>query len=135
MLFNEGNRLELEDVKFSDEEMAKIKSSGNELFKEASRKLTAASLADLKQYWESNEKSSREMARTLSAFCPKNLPVDSEGYTAVKEALAKSMVISEAIKKMASEAVPANVAMSLDRAPGETAEEHKARLMAYLAEN
>lgn len=132
MTFNNNAHLELSDVEFTEEEMDKINSAGEELFKSASRKLTSGNLQGLSAYWADNAKNSREMANTLSVFCPKNIDPSTQGYVSVKEAMTKAMVMEKAISLIGDPEKKASV--SLDRLPGESAEEHRARLRAYLSE-
>lgn len=135
MLFNEGNHLDPEDIAFSAEEMDKIESSSESLFKAASSTLSNSNQDLLKHYWEGLAESSRGVANTLSAFCAKDIPQTSEGYIAVKEAMVKALILEKATARLAKTAATSSAPMSLDRAPGETVTEHKARLLSYLEEN
>lgn len=133
MLFNDGNHLNIDDIKFSSEELNKISDAASELF-DSANKLKKTARNNLKAYWDDNAVTSRRMAVTLSAFCDPSCNTDTEEYTVIKEAVTKAKVLELALDKLKSLEKEEKKTMSLDRLPGETAEEHKARLRAYLAE-
>lgn len=131
LLFNNGNQLDLNDLKFSDEERIQIKDAAKEMLKSL-KDMSDESKANLKKYWQDNAEASRRVVDVLRSFCPANCKEDSESFVAVKEAMIKSMVLEEVIKRIQDHESKSGA--NLNRLPGETESEHKARLKAYLSE-
>lgn len=136
LFFNEADRLKLDDVKFTEEEMKVALDAAEELGKQAAR-LNAAGKKNMLQTWRDEATIAREITETMGVFCNKNGPTDTEEYVVIKETLTKAMILDGAanyveavISKEKKKATP-----TLDRLPGETAAEHKARLLAYLSED
>ena len=137
LFFNEADRLKLDDVKFTEEELKVVLEAATELGKQASR-LNLAGKKSMRQTWRDEAKIAREIAETMGVFCNKNGPTDTEEYVVIKETLTKALILDGAAdyvdevltREKAREAAP-----TLDRLPGETAAEHKARLLAYLSED
>ena len=137
LFFNEADRLKLDDVKFTEEELQVVLEAATELGKQASR-LNLAGMKSMRQTWRDEAKIAREIAETMGVFCNKNGPTDTEEYVVIKETLTKALILDGAAdyvdevltREKAREAAP-----TLVRLPGETAAEHKARLLAYLSED
>ena len=137
LFFNEADRLKLDDVKFTEEELKVVLEAATELGKQASR-LNLAGKKSMRQTWRDEAKIAREIAETMGVFCNKNGTTDTEEYVVIKETLTKALILDGAAdyvdevlaREKAKEATP-----TLDRLPGETAAEHKARLLAYLSED
>jgi hypothetical protein len=136
LFFNEADRLKLDDVKFTEEELKVALDAATELGKLASA-MNDAGKKNMSQTWRDEAKIAREIAETMGVFCNKNGPTDTEEYVVIKETLTKAMILDGAanyveavISKEKKKATP-----TLDRLPGETAAEHKARLLAYLSED
>lgn len=136
LFFNEVDRLKLDDVKFTEEEMKVALDAATELGKLASM-MNAAGKKNMLQTWRDEAKITREIAETMGVFCNKNGPTDTEEYVVIKETLTKALIldgaadyVEEIISREKKKTTP-----TLDRLPGETAAEHKARLLAYLSED
>lgn len=136
LFFNEVDRLKLDDVKFTEEEMKVALDAAAELGKQASR-LNIAGKKNMLQTWRDEATIAREIAETMGVFCSKNGPTDTEEYVVIKETLTKALIldgaadyVEEIISREKKKTTP-----TLDRLPGETAAEHKARLLAYLSED
>ena len=90
------------------------------------------------QTWRDEAKISREIAETLGVFCNKNCSTDTESYVVIKETLAKALILDGAadyIEEVLAREKKKETTPTLDRLPGETAAEHRARLLAYLSED
>ena len=137
LFFNEADRLKLDDVKFTEEEMKVALDAATELGKQAAR-LNAAGKKTMLQTWRDEAAIAREIAETMGVFCNKNGPTDAEEYVVIKETLTKALILDGAadyVEEVISREKKKETAPSLDRLPGETAAEHKARLLAYLSED
>lgn len=137
LFFNEADRLKLDDVKFTEEEMKVALDAATELGKQAAR-LNAAGKKNMLQTWRDEATIAREIAETMGVFCNKNGPTDAEEYVVIKETLTKALILDGAadyVEEVISKEKKKATAPTLDRLPGETAAEHKARLLAYLSED
>lgn len=137
LFFNEADRLKLDDVNFTKEELKVVLDAATELGKQASR-LSAAGKKNMLQTWRDEAKIAREIAETMGVFCNKNGPTDTEEYVVIKETLIKALVLdaaAEYVEEVIAREKKKETTPTLDRLPGETAAEHKARLLAYLSED
>lgn len=137
LFFNEADRLKLDDVKFTEEEMKVALDAATELGKQASR-LNTAGKKNMLQTWRDEATIAREVAETMGVFCNKNGPTDTEEYVVIKETLTKALILDGAadyVDEVISREKKKATTPTLDRLPGETAAEHKARLLAYLSED
>lgn len=137
LFFNEADRLKLDDVKFTEEEIKASKDAATKLGKQATR-LDASGKKSMIQTWRDEAKISREIAETLGVFCNRNHSTDTESYVVIKETLAKALILDQAadyVEEVLTSEKKKEATPTLDRLPGETAAEHRARLLAYLTEN
>lgn len=137
LFFNEADRLKLDAVKFTEEELKVALNAATELGKQSSR-LNKAGKKNMIQTWRDEAKISREIAETLGVFCKKDCRTDTEEYVVIKEALVKALILDGAadyVEEVISREKKKETTPTLDRLPGETAAEHKARLLAYLSED
>lgn len=137
LFFNEADRLKLDDVKFTEEELKAALDAATELGELASV-MNEAGKKSMRQTWRDEAKIAREIAETMGVFCNKNGPTDTEEYVAIKETLAKALILDGAadyIDEVLAREKKKETTPTLDRLPGETAAEHKARLLAYLSED
>ena len=137
LFFNEEDRLKLDDVKFTEEELKVALDAATELGKLASE-MNDAGKKNMLQTWRDEAKIAREIAETMGVFCNKNGPTDTEEYVAIKETLTKALILDGAadyIDEVLARKKEKATTPTLDRLPGETAAEHKARLLAYLSED
>lgn len=137
LFFNETDRLKLDDVKFTEEELKVVLDAATELGKQASR-LNLAGKKSMRQTWRDEAKIAREIAETMGVFCNKNGPTDTEEYVVIKETLTKALILDGAadyVEEVISREKKKTTTPTLDRLPGESAVEHKARLLAYLSED
>lgn len=137
LFFNEADRLKLDDVKFTEEELKVALDAATELGKLASA-MNDAGKKNMRQTWRDEAKIAREIAETMGVFCNKNGPTDTEEYVAIKETLTKALILDGAadyIDEVLARKKEKETTPTLDRLPGETAAEHKARLLAYLSED
>lgn len=137
LFFNEADRLKLDDVKFTEEELKAALDAATELGELASV-MNEAGKKNMLQTWRDEAKIAREIAETMGVFCNKNGPTDTEEYVAIKETLAKALILDGAadyIDEVLAREKKKETTPTLDRLPGETAAEHKARLLAYLSED
>jgi hypothetical protein len=137
LFFNEADRLKLDDVKFTEEELKVALDAATELGKLASA-MNDAGKKSMRQTWRDEAKIAREIAETMGVFCNKNGPTDTEEYVAIKETLTKALILDGAadyIDEVLARKKEKETTPTLDRLPGETAAEHRARLLAYLSED
>ena len=137
LFFNEADRLKLDDVKFTEEELKVVLDAATELGKQASR-LNLSGKKSMRQTWRDEAKIAREIAETMGVFCNKNGPTDTEEYVVIKETLTKALILDGAadyVEEVISREKKKTTTPTLDRLPGESAVEHKARLLAYLSED
>lgn len=135
LLFNEGMRIDINDVQFDQDELSKLYQAARELSEKA-KNLKEVGKKGMISTWNGEAQTSEYAARALSAFCTKEQPKDSDEYIAIKEALASSLMLHWAVVFVEEmlEKDKKKEPVSLDRMPGETVKEHKARLRAYLSE-
>lgn len=137
LFFNEADRLKLDDVKFTEEEMKVALDTATELGKLASV-MNASGKKNMLQTWRDEAKITREIAETMGVFCNKNCSTDTEAYVVIKETLTKALILDGAadyIEGVLAREKKKETTPTLDRLPGETAAEHRARLLAYLSED
>ena len=137
LFFNEADRLKLDDVNFTKEELKAVLDAATELGKLASV-MNAAGKKNMLQTWRDEATIAREIAETMGVFCNKNGPTDAEEYVVIKETLTKALILDGAadyVEEVISREKKKATTPTLDRLPGETAAEHKARLLAYLSED
>ena len=137
LFFNEADRLKLDDVNFTKEELKAVLDAATELGKQASR-LNLAGKKNMLQTWRDEATIAREIAETMGVFCNKNSPTDTEEYVVIKETLTKALILeaaAECVEEVIAKEKKKETTPTLDRLPGETAAEHKARLLAYLSED
>ena len=137
LFFNEADRIKLDDVKFTEEEIKASLDAATKLGKQAAR-LSMAGKKSMLQTWRDEAKISREIAETLGVFCNKNCATDTEAYVVIKETLTKALILDGAadyIEEVLAREKKKETTPTLDRLPGETAAEHRARLLAYLSED
>lgn len=137
LFFNEADRIKLDDVKFTEEEIKASLDAATKLGKQATR-LNMGGKKSMLQTWRDEAKISREIAETLGVFCNKNCSKDTEAYVVIKETLTKALILDGAadyIEEVLAREKKKETTPTLDRLPGETAAEHRARLLAYLAED
>jgi hypothetical protein len=137
LFFNEADRLKLDDVKFTEEELKVALDAATELGKLTSA-MNDAGKKSMRQTWRDEAKIAREIAETMGVFCNKNGPTDTEEYVAIKETLTKALILDGAadyIDEVLARKKEKETTPTLDRLPGETAAEHRARLLAYLSED
>lgn len=137
LFFNEADRIKLDDVKFTEEEIKASLDAATKLGKQAAR-LNMAGKKSMLQTWRDEAKISREIAETLGVFCNKNCATDTEAYVVIKETLTKALILDGAadyIEEVLAREKKKETTPTLDRLPGETAAEHRARLLAYLSED
>lgn len=137
LFFNEADRLKLDDVKFTEDELKVATEAATELGKLASV-MNEAGKKSMRQTWRDEAKITREIAETMGVFCNKNGPTDTEEYVAIKETLTKALILDGAadyIDEVLAREKKKETTPTLDRLPGETAAEHRARLLAYLSED
>ena len=86
-------------------------------------------------------RSHERLPETMGVFCNKNGPTDTEEYVVIKERLLQrlSLILDGACRLCGGRYYPGKrkkaTTPHLDSLPGETAAEHKARLLAYLSED
>lgn len=138
MTFNDNSKLDINSVKFSEEEDAALEEAVNlikDTVKSSIHDIDA--LISIGEQFYSNACMSERAAKTLCSFCQKD-EVDTPAYVEVKNSLSIARVFEHAalaICQLAEElSKESKETVSLDRLPGETAEEHKARLRAFLEE-
>ena len=139
LFFNEADRLKLDDVNFTKEELEVALDAATELGKRASR-LNTVGKKNMLQAWRDEAKIAREIAETMGVFCNKNSPTYTytEEYVDIKETLIKALILDGAadyVEEVIAKEKKKSTTTTLDRLPGETPAEHKARLLAYLSED